>query len=125
MPSRICKLLIVAGTALLASCDVLTGPTCTSEARAAIIVDVLDSITNAPVGEGATITATNGLSVYSAITYEDFPGPYQLAHEKDGDFRVTVEKSGYARWSRDGVRVTRGECHVHTVQLNALLQPAG
>lgn len=124
MPSRTRNTAIVAFTALLASCDILTGLDCTMDARAAITVDVLDSITNAPVGEGATITASNGTTVYSAITYDDYPGPYQLANENAGEFTVTVQKPGYARWTRDGVRVTRGECHVRTVHLTALLQPS-
>ncbi|HET7553937.1 MAG TPA: carboxypeptidase-like regulatory domain-containing protein [Gemmatimonadaceae bacterium] len=124
MPSRIRNALIVAAATMSIGCSAFDPLVCTTEARAAITVEVLDSVTNAPVGEGATITATNGASVYSAITYDDYPGPYQLAHEKAGEFEVTVQKSGYARWSRDGVRVTRDECHVHTVQLTALLQPS-
>lgn len=124
MPSRIRNALIVAAATMSIGCSVFDPLVCTTEARAGITVEVLDSVTNAPVGEGATITATDGASVYSAITYDDYPGPYQLAHEKAGEFAVTVRKSGYAPWSRDGVRVTRGECHVHTVQLTALLQPS-
>ena len=84
---------------------------------------MLDSTTNAPVGKGATITASDGPSIYSVITYDDYPGPYQLAYEKAGEFTVAVQISGYAPWSRDGVRVTRGDCHVRTVELTALLQP--
>jgi hypothetical protein len=125
MPSRIRNALVVAAAVMSIGCSVFDPLVCTTEARPAITVEVLDSVTSVPVGEGATITATNGSSLYSAITYEDYAGPYQLAHEKAGEFRVTVEKSGYASWSRDGVRVTRGECHVHTVQLTALLQPTG
>jgi hypothetical protein len=124
MPSRVHNALIVATATMSIGCSVFDPLTCTTEARPAITVGVLDSITDAPVGEGATITATDGASVYSVITNDEYPGPYQLAHEKSGEYTVTVQKSGYARWSREGVRVTRGECHVRTVELTALLQPS-
>ncbi|HEU6450798.1 MAG TPA: carboxypeptidase-like regulatory domain-containing protein [Gemmatimonadaceae bacterium] len=124
MPSGTRNTLIVAAATIAIGCSVFEPLVCTTEARPAISVEVLDSITSAPVGKGATITASDGASVYSAITYDDYPGPYELAHEKAGEFTVTVHMSGYAPWSRDGVRVTRGECHVRTVELTALLQPS-
>jgi hypothetical protein len=123
MPSHTRNALIVATATTLLGCSVFDPLECTTEARAAITVQVLDSITSAPVGEGATITASNGTTVYSAVTHDDYPGPYQLAHEKAGEFTVAVQMSGYAPWSRAGVQVTRGECHVRTVDLTARLQP--
>lgn len=124
MLSRTRNTLIFAAATTLLGCSVFDPLDCTTEARPAITVAVLDSVTNEPVGEGGTITATNGTTVYSAVTHDDYPGPYQLAHEKAGQFTVAVEMSGYARWSRDDVRVTRDECHVRTVSLTALLQPS-
>lgn len=124
MPSRTYKTLIIAAATMSIGCSALDPLVCTTEARAAITVEVLDSITNAPVGKGATITASDGATIYSAVTYDDYPGPYQLAHEKAGEFTVAVQMSGYAPWFRDGVRVTRGDCHVRTVELTALLQPS-
>ena len=124
MSSRLRAILIVACAAVVTGCSSLTSPVvCTTEARAGIAVQVLDSSSNAAVGEGATITARDGAFVQTAGTSEDYPGPYGLAYERAGVYTVTVQQEGYAIWTRNDVRVTHDECHVHTVQLTALLQP--
>jgi hypothetical protein len=124
MSSQLRTMLAIIGAMLLAGCDVLTSPVvCTMEARPAISVDVRDSSGNAPVGEGARITVRDGAFVDSAVTTEGYSGPYGLAHERPGSYTVTVQQDGYATWSRNDVVVTRGDCHVHTVGLTALLQP--
>lgn len=115
--------LIVAGTALSLGCNSLTSTVCTDEARAAISVEALDSVTNAPVGAGARIIASDGAFADTIITVENFGGPYGLAYERAGSYAVTVEQEGYAPWSRSDVQVTRDECHVGTVRLTALLRP--
>ena len=123
MSNHFRNVLIVAGAALSPGCNSLTGNVCTDEARAAISVEALDSITNAPVGADARIIASDGAFADTVITVEDFDGPYGLAHERAGSYTVTVEQEGYAPWSRSDVQVTRDECHVRTVRLTALLQP--
>lgn len=123
MSNHFRNVLIVAGAALSLGCNSLTGTVCTDEARAAISVEALDSITNAPVEAGARIIASNGAFADTVITVEDFDGPYGLAHERAGSYTVTVEQEGYAPWSRSDVQVTRDECHVRTVRLTALLRP--
>ncbi|HEY9517449.1 MAG TPA: carboxypeptidase-like regulatory domain-containing protein [Gemmatimonadaceae bacterium] len=124
MSSRLRTTLIVAGAALVTGCGALTSPVvCTSEARSGIAVEVLDSSSNAPVGEGAKITARDGAFIQTAITADEYPGPYGLAHERAGVYTVTVQQDGYAIWTRSDVVVTRDQCHVRTVELTALLQP--
>ena len=123
MPSRFRWVVIVVGATVSVGCNPFTGTTCTSEARAALVVDVRGSSTNAPAGRGARIIASDGAFADTASTSGDYDGPYQLAHERAGTYTVTVEKEGYRGWSQSGIRVTKGECHVRTVNLTARLQP--
>lgn len=122
MSNHVRNILIVAGAALSIGCNSLTSTVCTDEARAAISVEALDSVTNASVGAGARIIASDGAFADTVITVENFGGSYGLAHEREGSYTVTVEQEGYAPWSRSDVEVTRDECHVRTVRLTALLQ---
>lgn len=105
-----------------------TSPICTQELRPALMVYVKDSLTNTGTASGASLVAREG-------TYKDsvaFPdGRPELnglnlnaAGERAGTYEVAVSKPGYATWIKSGVRVTKNECHVNTVQLTALLQPA-
>jgi len=97
---------------------------CTAIALPGIAVEVRDSVTDAHVGAGARIVARSGsfadtLRVPADLAHE---GPYGLAGERPGVYTVTVEREGYRPWSRGGVRVEAGECHVRTVSLVARLQ---
>lgn len=44
------------------------------------------------------------------------------ADERPGTYRVDVVAPGYRSWSRTGVRVPEGSCHVQTAELTARLQ---
>jgi len=123
MPSLFRSTAIVVGAAASVGCNPFTGTVCTTEARAAIVVDVRDSSTDAPAGRGARVIASDGAFADTAHTSADFDGPYGLAHERAGTYTVTVEQEGYRDWSQDGIRVTRDECHVRTVDITARLQP--
>jgi hypothetical protein len=105
-----------------------TSPVCTQEFRPALMVYVKDSLTNTGTASGASLIVREG-------TYKDsvaFPnGKPELndlnlnaAGERAGTYQVAVSKPGYATWIKSNVRVTKNECHVNTVQLTALLQPA-
>ena len=109
---------LLLAVAAVTSCGILTGPrVCTDEAVAGIRVDVRDSVTNAPITEGVRVIARTETFADTA------QGPfYALAFEQPGTYEVTAEAEGYRLWSRSGVRVTRGECHVRTVSLTARLQ---
>jgi hypothetical protein len=45
-----------------------------------------------------------------------------LAHEREGSYTVTVDAVGYSPWSRSGIPVIDGGCHVRTVRLTARLE---
>ena len=107
---------------LVASGCGLPSVACTMEAAAAVSVDVRDSVTNALVGRGATIVARDGAYADTADIAGFFDGPYGLAHERAGTYVVTVEQQGYRPWSRSGINVTRGQCHVRGVSITARLQ---
>jgi len=106
---------------VLSSCDALGSPSvCTLEARPGIVVEVRDSLTGAPAASGALAIARDGLF---ADTLRGLDLRVAGAHERPGTYGVSVTKSGYRDWSGAGVRVTSGECHVHTVTLEARLIP--
>ena len=94
---------------------------CTTEARAAINVDVRDSLTGQPAAAGAIGVAAEGsyadtLDAFSATSLGG-------AYERAGTYAVTVRKPGYREWRRDGVVVTSDPCHIRPVQLQARLVP--
>lgn len=108
---------------LLASCSSVTESLiCSTEARAGITVDVRDSVTDARVGRGARVIARAGAMADTTDETGFSDGPYGLAYERAGTYVVTVEQTGYARWTRNDVQVTNGDCHVNGVTLVARLQ---
>ena len=117
------RLVPVAVTFTAAGCSaggILDGNVCTLEARASITVDVRDSASNAIVGRGSTIIARDGAVSDTADTRID--GPFALFFERAGTYTVSVTQTGYQPWSRTGVQVTKGSCHVNGVALTARLQ---
>lgn len=118
--SRALLLLIAA---LFGACNSTSeNPTaCTLEARAAINVEVRDSLTGQPAAAGATGVAAEGayadtLDAFSATSLAG-------AYERAGTYTVTVRKPGYREWRLTGVTVTSDACHVQPVQLQARLVP--
>ncbi len=93
------------------------GVACTDILVPGISVAASDSITGAPLS-GAVAVARDGAYVDSTTQLG------MIAGERSGTYTVTVRKTGYAPWVRNGVTVTRDECHVKTVFLSAKLQPA-
>ena len=101
---------------------------CTAELRFGVVVRVTDSVTARPAASGSTLVIREGTYVDSMSIPAARPDLDELtfggAGERAGTYTVTVTKSGYRPWTRTGVRVTKGECHVNQVQLEARLQPA-
>lgn len=109
----------------LAACpNPFAGTACTTEARPAISVEVLDASTGASAAAGATLIARDG-AFADTVVVPDHPGirSVGVAHERPGVYTVLVRKEGYYEWSREGVRVRDAECHVRTVELEARLEP--
>lgn len=113
---------IVLATLTGAGCDFLSGPVvCTTEARPAINVEIRDSVTNTSiVGDGRVIVA-DGSFADTVLTATGFD-VVGLAHERPGNYTVTVDRTGYQTWTRPGIQVRGGTCHVQTVSVVALLQ---
>lgn len=95
---------------------------CTEEARSGLSVTVRDSVSGAPITEGAEVVATDGTYADTARSSLIASGVYALAVERPGTYQVTVDHPAYRRWLRSGVTVTADECHVQTVSLLARLQ---
>ena len=121
MRSQSSWIALLVGLTAAAGCNLLTEPACDLRALPAIVVTVRDSVTGTPLAGGARVIARDGAF---ADTVESGNGAdaYHPAHERAGTYEVTVEQPGYRLWSRSGVRVRRGECHVNSVRLTALLQ---
>ena len=119
MPNR--PFLILALTVAVAGCDLFTKPEepCPTDRFPGIAVQVRDSVTGSSTGLGAIVVATEGAF---ADTGASVSGIYGIAYERPGTYTVTVEQAGYLKWTRTGVVVTRGECHVNTVNIIARLQ---
>lgn len=93
---------------------------CTMEARPALAVVVVDSITGAGLAGTALVLAREG-GVTDTLAGSD--SVVSGVFERAGTYRVEVSSPGYRPWSREGVLATGDECHVQTVRLRALLVP--
>ncbi len=109
-------------TAAVAACDLVGPHACTLEARAGIVLAVRDSVTAAPVPGPLLAIARDGQ--YADTSRFVFPdsGLVPLAYERAGHYDVTVSATGYRLWSRAGVEVEDGGCHVKTSRVDAWLQ---
>jgi len=109
---------------------------CTLEMRAGILLTVRDSITGTIVMSDKTrrIRATSASRTDSAVvspsgtpTFSGVvpagDGRWALAMENAGSWTVQMEADGYRLWRQDGIVVTRGLCHVKTLNVTARLQP--
>ena len=110
------------------ACSGSTSPVCTLEFRPGVAVYVKDSLTSAGVASGASLVVREGSYKDSVAAPDSRPdlddSPLFAAGERAGTYQVTVLKPGYAAWLQSNVRVTSNRCHVNTVNLTALLQPA-
>ena len=104
---------------------------CTADLRPGIVVDIRDSITAAPLAFDALVIAAHDGQVDS-VRHSHTPGDVAeaaderrlrvwLAWEKPGTYDLAVHVTGYAVWSRKGIVVLAGSCHVVPVHLLARL----
>ena len=112
-------MLLVSGAALTGC---VTEPfACTDEMRPGILVDIRDSVTSEFLASGARSIARDG-EFADTVPAQITGFPHSLAHERPGTYTLTVERANYATWTRTGVVVTDGRCHVNTVSIIARLQ---
>jgi hypothetical protein len=116
---------IVSLAALAAGCQpqIGGGTICTMEFRYGISATVTDAATGANITPGSSLIVREGSYVDSVTAG---PGSFlAAAGERAGTYDVTVRREGYSPFTRGGVVVTKDECHVHPVQIEARLQRAG
>jgi len=119
------KSTLFAAVSLLAlgACQALSDPViCPAYVPPAVIVTAVDSLTNANVTPGATITLANADFSATAVANPEFTS--MSVGGRPGTFTVTVAQAGYRVWTKTGVKVEEGQCGVKTVNLTARLQTA-
>lgn len=125
---RVSRLSVLLSLSLLGpACQRLFNPVeCTTEYVYGLNVQVQDSLTGAWIAAGATLIAREGTFVDSVTAPANRPHedkfPLQAAGERPGTYDLLVRREGYRPWSRSGVRVRGGKCHVERVNLIARLQ---
>jgi hypothetical protein len=131
MNIRVVKAASAVAVLLTAACGSVYSPrndsvVCTTEARAAVSLTVVDSLT----GQGTGLTGLFARVVDGSFrdsTTSFFTNPSTgipsvgMAYERKGTYTVTVRATGYQEWTRTGVTVSADECHVNGVALVARL----
>lgn len=117
---------VVAASWLIAACQPLPqsggGTICTMQFVYGISATVTDATTGANITAGSYLVAREGSYVDSVSAMGGF---LAAAGERAGTYSVTIGRPGFSSFHRSGVVVTRDECHVTPVRLEARLQRAG
>ena len=115
---RFAPLLAPLACALAGGCSSL--PTaCTTDARPALLVSVFDA--NSRVLLSAKVVARDGAYADSALTNRQYGTG--LAIERPGVYDLTVTAARHETWTRTGIRVEAGDCHVEGLHVEAALVP--
>lgn len=99
------------------------GIPCTEEARAGLNITVKDSETNDYLGEGVLVVATDGSYTETLQNLGGSEPVFSGAYEREGNYTITVSKSGYVTFISEVINVTSDVCHVVPQQRTILLQP--
>ncbi|RTL13946.1 MAG: hypothetical protein EKK56_03055 [Flavobacteriaceae bacterium] len=99
------------------------GIPCTEEARAGLNITVKDSETNDYLGEGVLVVATDGSYTETLQNPGGSEPVFSGAYEREGNYTITVSKSGYVTFISEVINVTSDVCHVVPQQRTILLQP--
>jgi len=104
------------------------GAPCTTSIVFGLYVGVTDARTGALV-PGAGVVATDGAYRIGLAPGPSVPGMpagvFYGAEERAGTYSVTVTAPGYKEWTRDGITVAAGACHVTPTFVTAALEPNG
>jgi len=127
MITRVRFIVFAIVVASIPGCSLIFSPEmCSANVAPGLSVAVQDSASGAMIASGTQLIARDGAYVESSSVPANHPeldsSTLQAAGERGGTYSVTVQKPGYRDWTRSNVRVTKGECHVNTVSLTALLQ---
>lgn len=125
---------LVLGSAGLAGCQnpFADGYSCPAVMSPAIVVEIRDARTGAPLANDARGAVHDGAYVDSLTPYEGTgtgAGPLLLisrraADERAGTYSVQVTHPGYLTWTLGGVRAVVGQCGVKTHRLSVSLEAA-
>jgi hypothetical protein len=105
---------------------------CPAMISPAIVVEIRDARTGAPLANDARGAVHDGAYVDSLVPYEGTgggAGPLILssrraADERPGTYSVEVNHPGYRGWTVAGVRASKGKCGVETHRIAASLEQA-
>ena len=98
------------------------GIACTEEARAALNITVKDAETNTYLSEGVSVVATDGIYTETLQSFGGSEPVFSGAYEREGNYTITVSKSGYVTYTSEVISVTSDVCHVIPQQRTILLQ---
>ena len=118
-------------TGLSASCKGVTynDVVCTEVFAFGLSVAVVDSVAGVPpdsalmvARSGSFVDSLGPIPAYTQIPDGKRTLVFVTAGERAGSYDLIVRSAGYRDWTRQGVVVTRDNCHVHPVSLTARLQ---
>lgn len=95
---------------------------CTTEARAALNIQVRLVGSTTFETEGVSVTATEG-SYSEQLSFFTGSSIFSGAYERQGTYIITVSKLGYVSYTSAPITVTADECHVIAQSLLVELQP--
>ncbi len=116
----------VVGALLAGACLDVTNPNpCAPGGIYGLTLAVRDSVTGLPAAADASGVVRDGS--YEEVLSGIFGNILHLvgAVERAGVYDITITKAGYQEWTRAGVSVVAGVCHVTPVVVDVLLQPSG
>lgn len=99
------------------------GIACTEEAKAGLNITIKDAETNLYLSEGVSVIATDGSYSEALISFDVVEPIFSGAYEREGNYIITVSKSGYVTYTSEIITVTSDVCHVIPQQITILLQP--
>jgi hypothetical protein len=103
---------------------------CPAVVTPAVVVEIRDAATGAPLANGAKGAVHDGAYVDSLTPYEGIgPDPNTLislraADERPGNYAIEITHAGYRTWTVAGVRAVDGACGVITRRISASLARA-
>lgn len=120
---KLAAVLTLLGVCLMLACSTDDSGGCLENVLPAIVVEIRDSTTSAPLAAGAVALVVDGAfsDTLRLVTPQDSlfrEGP----DERAGTYDLTISHPGYATWTRSNIVVSRDACHVRTVQILAFLQ---
>jgi hypothetical protein len=118
------KLLILLALLPFAACsddDDANTTACSTEIAVGLRITVTDA--GAAVGEGITVTATDGEYI-EELEYLENAQVYEGADERAGTYIITITGEGFAPYTSEPITVTENECHVITQEATIDLEPA-